>query len=212
VPVGAGEHKTYRRTEGNESRLVDPMRVMYGQRQVNALLLLASRKEFNPSEDNQDKGTFVSQGEVSEGPVKSITEVEVNERDILAENYAVRLGTQRQTSTNFSPNVINAGSREELQTGDGRAGDRGRDRGPNHYQFARLGPAGRVRGAGSRQRRRPARRAGRRRDRGLYRKLEGTGPEREKERTMAILADVIPRDTLANRPSATSNNAGWLFM
>src|SRR5262249_49096343 len=75
--IGAGDHKTNSTTVGNESRLKEAKRVVYGKRKVRALHLLAFAKEFNPSDDHQDKGTLRTLFEVSEGRIKSISNVKV---------------------------------------------------------------------------------------------------------------------------------------
>lgn len=109
--IGAGEHKTTSTTVGNESRLKDPVRVIYGTRRARSLFLLNYAKEYNPSEDHQDKGTIRTLFEVSEGSVKSISAIRVMDRDFPRPgNVAgteIRLGTQQQNATTYSPSVGN---------------------------------------------------------------------------------------------------------
>lgn len=103
--IGSGEKKTVSTTVGNETRLKDPKRVIYGERKVRALHLLAYAKELNPSSKHQDKGTLRTLFEVSEGRVQSISNVRV--RDGVPQGLITKTGSQRQSATIFSPSVGN---------------------------------------------------------------------------------------------------------
>ena len=106
--IGYGEHKTISRTIGNEIRL-ENMRVIYGRRHVKALHLKRYAKEYNPSEDDQDKGTIRTVFAVSEGPIKSISAVKVMDRDLPRSDglgLETRLGTQRQVATTYAADML----------------------------------------------------------------------------------------------------------
>ncbi len=102
VPVGAGEHKTYSTTHGRYGALNEPSSVVYGEREVTGVLL-DYRREINPSPKHPDAGTLVTLFEFSLGPVQSMTEFQLTER--TPQGIDMRLGTQEQSATVFSPNV-----------------------------------------------------------------------------------------------------------
>lgn len=116
--IGGGEHQTVSVTVGNENRLKEPIRVVYGERKVRAMQLLSYAKEFNPSEDHQDAGTIRTLFEVSEGSVQSISNVKVMDRDLPRPDglgLESRLGTQRQSPTTFASSVSNYNRRAHFR-------------------------------------------------------------------------------------------------
>lgn len=102
VPVGAGEHKTYSTTNGRYGRLSEPSSVVYGEREVTGVLL-DFRREVNPSPSNRDAGTLVTLFEFGLGPVESVTNIQLMER--TPQGIDLRLGTQEQTATVYTPNA-----------------------------------------------------------------------------------------------------------
>lgn len=106
--IGYGDHKTRSSTIGNEIRL-ENMRVVYGKRHVKALHLKRYAKEYNPNPDNADQGTIRTVFAVSEGPIQSITEVKVMDRDLPRTDglgLEKRLGTQKQSATTYSADML----------------------------------------------------------------------------------------------------------
>lgn len=107
--IGRGDHKTRSTTIGNEIRL-ENLPVLYGEWHIKQLQLARYAKEYNPSEDNQDQGTIRTVFKVSEGPIQEITEVKVMDRDLPRTDglgLEVRLGTQRQSATTYSADMLN---------------------------------------------------------------------------------------------------------
>jgi len=103
--IGAGQHTTTSTVEGNEGRLKNPVWVALGKFRVKGCLPLASADEVNPSPKNKDFGTKRTLIEISAGPVKSISNPIIN--GDVPQGQDIRRGTQRQTKTVFSPNVLN---------------------------------------------------------------------------------------------------------
>lgn len=106
--IGRGDHRTVSRTVGNEIRL-ENVRVVYGKRHVKSVHLKRYAKEYNPSEDNQDKGTIRTVFGVCEGPITSISEVKVMDRSLPRPDglgLEVRLGTQRQPATTYASDML----------------------------------------------------------------------------------------------------------
>jgi len=107
--IGYGDHKTRSSTIGNEIRL-ENNRVIYGKRHVKALHLKRYAKEYSPGETTQSDGTIRTVFAVSEGPVQSIKEVKVMDRDLPRTDglgLEVRLGTQKQSPTTYSADMLN---------------------------------------------------------------------------------------------------------
>lgn len=103
--IGAGQHTTTSTVEGNEGRLKNPVWVPMGKFRVKGCLPLASADEVNPSPKNKDFGTKRTLIEIGAGPVKSIGNPIIN--GDVPQGQDIRRGTQRQTKTVFSPNVLN---------------------------------------------------------------------------------------------------------
>ncbi len=107
--IGRGDHKTRSSTIGNEIRL-ENVPVAYGKFHAKQVHLKRFAKEYNPSEDNQDAGTIRTVFAVSEGPIKSITAVQVMDRDLPRVDglgLEKRLGTQQQSPTTYSADMLN---------------------------------------------------------------------------------------------------------
>lgn len=116
--IGAGDHKTQSTTIGNETRLKQPIPVPYGKILARNLHLLRYAKEINPSEDHQDKGTIRAVFEIGEGPIEGFTKVEMIGRNLPRPDglgLEKRLGTQRQSPTTFSPNVMSYNRRAHFR-------------------------------------------------------------------------------------------------
>jgi hypothetical protein len=108
--IGRGDDKTISRTVGNESRLSEPIRVIYGERHAKNLQLARYAKEYHPDEDHQDLGTIRTVFKVSEGPIEEISNVKVMDRDLPRSGglgLETRLGTQRQSPTTFQDDMLN---------------------------------------------------------------------------------------------------------
>ena len=88
---------------GNESALSDPIRVIFGERYVKALYLLAFRNETdtNHPEDGFGAALFA----VSEGPNLAMWEFRINGQLVGAEHFQFRLGALGQSPTDWSPDV-----------------------------------------------------------------------------------------------------------
>lgn len=103
--IGGGQHTTTSTVEGNEGRLKNPVWVPMGKFRIKGCLPLATANEVNPSPKNKDFGTKRTLIEIGAGPVKSITNPEIN--GDIPQGQDLRRGTQQQTATVFSPNVLN---------------------------------------------------------------------------------------------------------
>lgn len=103
--IGAGQHTTSSTVEGNEGRLKNAVWVPMGKFRIQNCLPLAYADEVNPDPKHKDSGTKRTLIEIGAGPVKSITEPELIGE--IPQGQDIRLGTQRQTKTVFSPNVLN---------------------------------------------------------------------------------------------------------
>lgn len=88
---------------GNESALSDPIRVIFGERHVKALYLLAFRNETdtNHPEDGFGAALFA----VSEGPNLAMWEFRINGEIVGAEHFQLRLGALGQPPSDWSPDV-----------------------------------------------------------------------------------------------------------
>lgn len=102
VPVGAGEHKTYSTTHGRYGSLIEPISVVAGERDVTAVLV-DWRNEVNPSPDHLDAGTKVTLFVPCIGPVEAVTDIQLMEA--TPQGIDLRLGTDEQTATVFSPSA-----------------------------------------------------------------------------------------------------------
>jgi hypothetical protein len=107
--IGDGDHKTRSSTLGNETRL-DNERVIYGKRKVKRLHVRRMAKEFSPGAATQGDGTIRTVCSVSHGPIQSINEVKVLDHILPRTDglgLETRLGTQRQTATTYSADMMN---------------------------------------------------------------------------------------------------------
>lgn len=102
--IGGGKHQTTSVVEGQETRLKSPVPVVFGKFRVLNSMPLAIAREVNPSPKHQDKGTLRTLMEISAGPVKSVSEPLLMGEEPQGQD--IRLGTQRQSQTVFSPNVL----------------------------------------------------------------------------------------------------------
>lgn len=108
--IGSGRHTTVSETQGQTTRLKEPVQVCYGEGTLNNLPLLDFAKEYNPSDKHADKGTIRALYEISEGPIEEVTEFEMMDVTLPrvdGQGLEVRLGTQRQEPTTYSANVLN---------------------------------------------------------------------------------------------------------
>ncbi len=103
--IGAGQHTTTSTVEGNEGRLKNPVWVPMGKFRLQGCLPLATAGEVNPAPENKDFGTKRTLIEIGAGPVKGVTNPELIGE--IPQGQDIRRGTQRQTKTVFSPNVLN---------------------------------------------------------------------------------------------------------
>ncbi len=111
--IGAGQHKTRSTVVGNQNRLVDvPVAVPYGSGHAESLPLLAFAREINPSVDHLDKGSLRVLMEVGCGSIDAISNVKLI--DIDPQGMVIKLGTQQQSPTTFSANVLNYNRRAHL--------------------------------------------------------------------------------------------------
>jgi len=88
---------------GNESALSDPIRVIFGERYVKSLYLLAFRNETdtNHPEDGFGAALFA----VSEGPNLAMWEFRINGEIVGSEHFQIRLGALGQQPSDWSPDV-----------------------------------------------------------------------------------------------------------
>jgi hypothetical protein len=93
-------NRLYSTSEGNETNLKDPVRVIMGTRRVYELPILASRKDYN--NNNPEHGFIFQINELCEGPIDQISFPIVNygSDDAPADpfNFNYRLGTKGQTA------------------------------------------------------------------------------------------------------------------
>jgi hypothetical protein len=92
-------------TRGNESNLKRPLRVIYGERDVQDLDLLAYTVE--PDTKHPEGGFVACLFAVSEGPIQEMTKCAVNGAEIEAMHLNIRLGELRQPRTSFSASPAN---------------------------------------------------------------------------------------------------------
>lgn len=90
---------------GNETNLKNPVRVVFGERKIRDLEPTAYTRQSNTNHPDQGFVRVLMPG--PEGTIKSMTECAVNDRLIGFEHLQVRLGTERQPRTGFSPNCSN---------------------------------------------------------------------------------------------------------
>lgn len=88
---------------GNESALSDPIRVIFGERYVKALYLLAFRNELN--NNHPEDGFGAALFAVSEGPNLAMWEFRMMGQLVGAEHLQLRLGTLGQQPSDWSPDV-----------------------------------------------------------------------------------------------------------
>lgn len=88
---------------GNESNLSDPIRVIFGERYVKALSLLAFRIEEDTN--HPEDGFLAALFEVSEGSNLAMWEFRINGQLVGAEHQQIRLGALGQSPTDWSPDV-----------------------------------------------------------------------------------------------------------
>jgi len=88
---------------GNESALSDPIRVIFGERWVKALYLLAFRNELDTNHPEDGFGAALFAG--SEGPNQAIWEFRINDQIVGTEHFQLRLGELGQEPTDWSPDV-----------------------------------------------------------------------------------------------------------
>lgn len=88
---------------GNESALSDPIRVIFGERYVKALYLLAFRNELN--NNHPDEGFGAALFAVSEGPNLAMWEFRMMGQLVGAEHFQLKLGALGQTPSDWSPDV-----------------------------------------------------------------------------------------------------------
>ncbi len=87
-------------SQGNETNLKDPVRVVMGMRRIHGMQVLAFRRDIN--NNDPDHGWFYAMYEVAEGPIMSISQVVITvggqEQNAVPMHYNYRLGTRGQTS------------------------------------------------------------------------------------------------------------------
>lgn len=88
---------------GNESALSDPIRVIFGERHVKALYLLAFRNELN--NNHPEDGFGAALFAISEGPNLAMWEFRMMGQLVGAEHFQLRLGALGQQPTDWSPDV-----------------------------------------------------------------------------------------------------------
>ncbi len=93
------------RSKGNTSALKDPIRVIFGEKQLKENQLLLWRREIN--QGNPNFGHVRGVWEVGEGPVDSIYNITVNEKFTGQEHIWIRYGTRGQARGAFAPNMSN---------------------------------------------------------------------------------------------------------
>lgn len=88
---------------GNESALSDPIRVIYGERYVKALYLLAFRNELN--NNHPEDGFGAALFAVSEGTNLAMWGFAINGEIVGSEHFQIRLGALGQPPSDWSPDV-----------------------------------------------------------------------------------------------------------
>lgn len=102
--IGAGQHTTTSTVEGNEGRLKNPVWVPMGKFRLQGCLPLATADEVHPDPKHKDSGTKRTLIEIGAGPLKSVANPELNGE--VPQGQDIRRGTQGQSQTAFSPNVL----------------------------------------------------------------------------------------------------------
>lgn len=95
-------------SHGNESALKDPLRVVFGQKNVRENLLLAFRPEDNAGD--HDHGFVATLWALCEGPVQQIDNMKVNGKTIEQMHLNFRLGTRGQSRTGYGTDISNFSS------------------------------------------------------------------------------------------------------
>lgn len=88
---------------GNESALSDPIRVIFGERYIKALYLLAFRNELN--NNHPEDGFGAALFGVSEGTNLAMWEFRMMGQLVGAEHFQIRLGALGQQPSDWSPDV-----------------------------------------------------------------------------------------------------------
>lgn len=106
---GIGSRGVIATSKGNENNLKRPLRVLFGERVVKELDLLAYVVETgNPQ--HPERGSIKLLYAVAEGRLRSLREPKNNGTLIGAQHFSVRLGWPRQSSTGFTVNANNYSS------------------------------------------------------------------------------------------------------
>lgn len=92
-------------TIGNTNTFADPVRVIFGERQIKGMRVIAFRPE--PDTKHPDNGFLAALLEGCEGPVNSLSQCAINGVVVGFQHLNVRTGTIGQARTAFSPNIGN---------------------------------------------------------------------------------------------------------
>ena len=95
----------YPTSRGNESNLSRPLRVVFGDRKLRDLDLLAYLPQYN--NNNADRGFVRALFAACEGPIAAMWDCRVNDVTVGFQHLNTRLGHLRQAPTGFTPNVSN---------------------------------------------------------------------------------------------------------
>jgi hypothetical protein len=93
------------RTNGNETNLKRPLRVIAGEWTARELDVL----QYLPEQNNRhpELGSVRVIHAICEGPVAALWDYRINNAPVPAEHHAFRYGHTRQAPTGYSPNVLN---------------------------------------------------------------------------------------------------------
>ncbi|HEY0171899.1 MAG TPA: hypothetical protein VGB98_12815, partial [Pyrinomonadaceae bacterium] len=106
---GIGSRGVVATSRGNETRLKRPLRVIFNQRTVRDLDLLAYVVEVgNPS--HPERGSIKLLYAISEGRLHWLGQPKANNTPVQPQHYSTRLGVARQPSTGFTVNANNYSS------------------------------------------------------------------------------------------------------
>lgn len=87
-------------SQGNETNLTDPVRVVMGTRRIYGMKVMAFRRDLN--NNHPDQGWFYANYQGCEGPVQTISQARIKvggqEQDAVPLHYNYRLGTKGQTA------------------------------------------------------------------------------------------------------------------
>jgi hypothetical protein len=91
--------RLYSTSQGNETNLKDPVRVVMGERRIYGMQIIAFRRDLDTRDP--DHGWFYGEYESSEGPIESISLARITvggtEQDAVPQHYRFRLGETGQT-------------------------------------------------------------------------------------------------------------------